>query len=327
MFITLQRTTTGTSSSNSGIATALLGILTHTITSPDQLNAAHFDQVASSWEVGSYDDYSPWTVVSSVAGDTGNAVLSKPCVTAGVSKTNWMRLSWDPSSVGFSTGTDAATTVTGTVGLVIYNYYNTDHLLTANVTIFVRVCDTFFHVWAGLQTAFVQNLGSYRYVGGVMVFEWCDAPYDATSLEASCKLFVHQAVESTGCAVPYFVGGNNNPYFGLTVAPCYNPFTDSYKAARVFDTPSNIAQSRISTIGVSRGADLIENLNLLVPLHFSDLATGWLGGNMSEATGFWLCTSDRNVSELTVKIGAATYQLIALAEVHPALTVNILVQR
>jgi hypothetical protein len=267
------------------ITKTLEGILTGAITSPSQLNSGFFLQGQSKFTVGAYPTPTYWTslynLTTSVS--SGKIILSKPSAIVG--KNNYLQISYDTSYIYMATGTAFAANTLTNIGTLTYAL----PLGVEFTPIYLRFADSFVHLFSKTFTA----TASYIALG----MEITSNPYDSYSQEAAFKLLQ--------LAWVYNAGGLSTT---LHISNMFAPNNQTYTANNSTISPAyNITQANTDAIATTRGENLQDNQLLVVPLIFNQLSTGWLGANISELTGLYLCSNQGLAGGEYVTVNGETF--------------------
>jgi hypothetical protein len=132
-----------------------------------------------------------------------------------------------------------------------------------------------------------------------MAFEFNNNHYDQYSQEGSLKTlnmyWCNQNTTALTLKVPrIYVPWQHSLLADSSDIPCYN-----------FGN-----QLKLNNVGISKADNAIDNSHLLIPIIFNQLSTGWLGGNISTATGLYLTTSGNAITDTVVTVGSDSYLAI-----------------
>ena len=266
------------------LAITISKMLCRTLTDTSQLDASKFN--IGKCQINNSQVGSAWTVVydNSIASGNGTIILSKACLQT--NKTNYFAIVYSTYVLYVQTGnavvgnTLSNATATNTVYLCQSFYVSTE------LAIGFRSGNNFVHCWNAVA------------VNSFIGFEAVSNAYDRYSLEGSFKLVN--------------ILGSATPAYSLHVSSMYIPSTESHLPnGTILPSPDNISEIRTTAIGISKGNDAITNSNLLVPLIFRDLTTGWLGCNVSAIAGVYFSTSGLTESQI-IDVGGKNYYVVPM---------------
>ena len=311
MFASLRKNSDGT---NSGqlIVRTIAAVLTGTYTSPSNLPSAMFDQASSSFLTGSYAIPTYWTMVldSSASSGSGSILLSLP---SKFGKTNYLLLCYAGTHrVYFQTGNAyVSSTLQNMVEAYPFNDpgWPTYGLNTGDafVNLYLNIvfADNFVIIWS---PDMVTSYSSWYWQNMFVGVDMSNNAYDSYSQEGTFKIFS-------------FFGRSDYQYqlWGtIGVSNFYTPVSDSYTTRLVWGTCYNNwlndTNNTVKLVDVSRQSNAIDPNHLLVPICFTNLSKGWLGGNISNLCGLYLTTSSANgwtvTNNDTVTIGNFDYRVL-----------------
>lgn len=262
-------------SRNNALLKLVRDLLTGDLTSSAALNATYFDVGLSSIVAGS-GGIPAWEVDWS---DNADSSLATACVLTSpsydTSRTNYLKL-W----IGSGAGHLNITTGTGhTAGVMANEVYIPTSTASAAANIFNDyVSNKVITIAANSHSLVMTNCYATTY------FATTDAIFVAADMVKDQHVRYSQEASMKVGYVTYNAAQWN-------VSNYYNPRSDLYSGATpVTITGYNVA-GVYNTVGISRKADMINNMNLILPITANRLIDGWLGENISTVANIFLTTT------------------------------------
>lgn len=298
-------------SRNNALFRLVRDLMTGTLTDRTNLDSTYFDTMLSTIAAGNAGTPA-WTQVWS---DNANAALATACVLTSpsydTSRTNYLKLSIGTGAghLNISTGTNQTAGVmenevfipTATTGGAtnIFNDY------VSNKVIFISASNHHLAMTNCFATTYFATTDAI-FVAVDMVKDQ-HARFDS---EASMK-----------------VGYVSNSAVSLNVSNFYNPRTDLYSGVTPVAVSAYNIQGVYTSVAISRKADMVSNMNLILPVTVNRLSDGWLGENISDLCGIYLTTTTTFADGEIVTIDATKFYAVnPTANRTPANTTRFLIK-